>query len=146
VIVYADSSVLVKRYLREAGSDQVRKLLADGATVATGLITRAEVAAALGKAVRVGNLTRAEAEPTLRQFRSQWPFLQRLRITEAVVARADELAWQHGLRGYDAVHLAAAVIWQTGLDRSATLATYDHQLWRAAQNEGFAVWPEALAD
>lgn len=145
MIFYADASVIVKRYLREAGSDQVRTLFAEASLAATALVSRAEVSAALAKSVRVGVLTRGDGESALRQFRAHWPDMFRLRVTEAVAARADELAWRHGLRGYDTIHLATALGWGVGLGEAAALATYDHQLWRAAQSEGFLVWPEALA-
>ena len=145
MILYADSSLLVKRYLTEAGSDQVEALLASPALIGTALIARAEVAAALAKAARLGALTREEAGESLREFRAHWPHLLRIRVSEAVVARADELAWEQGLRGYDAVHLAAALIWQAGLEEGLTVGTYDRQLWQAAQTLGMSVWPETLA-
>ena len=144
MIVYADASLLVKRYLTEAGSDRVEALLVPPTLTGTALITRAEIAAALSKAARVGALTRNEAAKSLHEFRAHWPHLLRLRLSEAVVARADELAWEHGLRGYDAVHLAVALTWQANLDEPLTCATFDHQLWQAAQAQGLSVWPEAL--
>jgi hypothetical protein len=33
-----------------------------------------------------------------------------VQATEVLVARADELAWELGLRGYEAVHLASALV------------------------------------
>ena len=145
MIVYADASLLVKRYLIEAGSEQVIALLTPQTTVGTALISRAEVSAALARAVRVNIITRADAEKSLAEFRSHWPYMLRLRLNEAVATRADELAWEHNLRGYDAVHLAAALIWQSGLDEPLFLGTYDRQLWQAGQNTGLGVWPATLA-
>ncbi|MGH2523161.1 MAG: type II toxin-antitoxin system VapC family toxin [Anaerolineales bacterium] len=144
MILYADASMLVKRYLTEAGSDRVAALLVPPTLAGTALITRAEIAAALSKATRVGALTRNQAAQSLHEFRAHWPHLLRLRLSEAVVARADELAWEHGLRGYDAVHLAVALMWQANLDEPLTFATFDYQLWQAAQAQGLSVWPEAL--
>ena len=143
MILYADASLLVKRYLVEAGSTLVDELLAPPTIIGTALITRAEVAAALAKAARLGVLTRADASQNLSEFRSDWPNILRLRLNEAVAAQADELAWVHGLRGYDAVHLASAFAWQAALDEPLTLGTYDRQLWQAGQNAGLAVWPAA---
>ena len=40
----------------------------------------------------------------------------RVRITEALIGRADDLAWRMKLRGNDAVHLAAAREWQGRLE------------------------------
>jgi len=110
----------------------------------TALISRAEVGAALAKAVRVGVLTREGARETLRVFRREWPDLVRVQVTEWVVARADALAWEHGLRGYGAVHLAAALVWQDALGERVTLAAFDRHLWQAAQAEGLAVFPADL--
>jgi predicted nucleic acid-binding protein len=144
MIVYVDASMLVKRYLTEAGSEQVNALLRPPTRAGTAVVTRAEVAAALGKAVRLGALTRAAAGRSLGEFRRHWPNYLRLRLNEAIVARADHLAWEHGLRGYDAVHLAAALTWQAGLDEPLTLATFDRQLWQVGPSVGLVVWPEAL--
>jgi len=68
----------------------------------------------------------------------------RLRINENLVATAESLAWQYGLRGYDAVHLASAVIWQESLGETVILATYDRQLWGAAALVGLEVLPHQL--
>jgi predicted nucleic acid-binding protein len=144
VILYADTSLLVKHYLTEAGSAQVDAVLTPPTVVGTAVITRAEVSVGLAKATRLGMLTVAEARQSLVEFRSQWPHLLRLRINEAVAKRADELAWDHQLRGYDAVHLAVALTWQVSLDEPLTLGTYDRQLWEAGQQTNLAVWPAVL--
>jgi predicted nucleic acid-binding protein len=49
VILYLDASALVKRYVMEAGSKDVISLTAAAAAVATSLVSRAEVAAALAR-------------------------------------------------------------------------------------------------
>jgi hypothetical protein len=63
---------------------------------------------------------------------------------EPLVARAAALAWEHGLRGYDAVHLAAALVWRETLGEPVTVATYDRELWRGAQASGLQPWPAAM--
>jgi predicted nucleic acid-binding protein len=141
MIVYLDASALVKHYVAEAGSAEVSQLLVRGDVVGTAAISRAEVPAALAKAARTGTLTRDEAEAALQVFRTEWVDLVRLQLTEAVVAQADTLAWDHGLRGYDAVHLAAARFWQSSLGERVTLATYGRQLWQAGDASGLVAWP-----
>jgi len=68
----------------------------------------------------------------------------RLQLTEIIVARADALAWEHGLRGYDAVHLGTALFWQDTIGDPITLATFDRQLWQKGEIAGLMVWPEDL--
>lgn len=144
MIVYLDASALVKRYIAERGSGDVAQLIATADGVGTSLISRAETSAALAKAVRVGVLSRADGAAVLQVFRSEWSQLIRLQATEVVLTRADWLAWDLGLRGYDAVHLASALIWQEGLGEPVTVATYDRQLWEAAGGQGMPVFPEDL--
>jgi hypothetical protein len=60
------------------------------------------------------------------------------------VERAEALAWEYGLRGYDAVHLASALTWQESVGEQIVLATFDEQLWEAAKRAGLKAWPDPL--
>jgi len=144
MIVYLDASALVKRYIVEAGSAEVNHLITDAGATGTSLISRAEVAAAIAKAVRVKVLAHDEAVTALRSFRAQWTDLVRLQLSETVVAQADALAWEYGLRGYDAVHLASALFWQEAMEETIMLATFDRQLWQAGRDAGMLAWPQNL--
>ncbi len=144
MILYLDASAAIKRYVIEPGTAEVHQAIEASSLVGTGLISRAEIAAALAKARRMGVLLPDEAEAALEAFRAEWPDFVRIQITEALVARADSLAWQHGLRGYDAVHLASALVWQEGMDEPVTMATFDRRLWESARQSGLAVFPEDL--
>jgi len=146
VIVYLDASALVKRYVAEAGSDEVASLVDTASVVGTSIISRAEVAAALAKASRMKVVPHREAEAALRAFGDEWTALARLQMTEMLVARAAAVAWDHGLRNYDAVHLAAALLWQDMMGERVTVATFDHQLWRAAHTTALGAWPDGLVE
>jgi len=143
MIVYLDASALVKRYVAEAGSQAVTSLITRADSVGTVVISRVEVAAALGKAIRMKVLKPDEAASALQVFTADWENLIRLQVTEVLVARAAALAWDQGLRGYDAVHLAAAVFWQEILGEPVVLATFDRQLWRGSSISGLIAWPES---
>jgi len=141
MIVYLDASALVKRYVVEDGSEDVKQLLDDADLVGTGLISRAEVPAALKKAVRMKALTLEEAEAAVKVFRSQWGDFVRVQVTESLISKADTAAWEYDLRGYDAVHLASALVWQEAVGESVTLATFDRQLREASKRAGLNVHP-----
>ena len=144
MIVYMDASALVKRYVAESGSEQVNQLVAQASAIGTSVISRAEVAAALAKAVRVGSLTRDQASAALQAFRSQWIDVTRLQLSEVLVARAGSLAWEYDLVWYDSVHLATALFWQEISGGPVVLATFDSQLWEQAQAHGLTAWPDEL--
>lgn len=144
MIAYLDSSVLVKRYARERGSAAVERLILEAEMAGTVLVARAEVAAALGKAARTHALTEREASRALQLFRAQWAELAHVQVTDILVSKADSLAWEYGLRGFDSVHLAAALIWQEAIGEPVTVATFDQQLWEAGQKVGVATWPTSF--
>ena len=66
-------------------------------------------------------------------------------VTDRLLTRAERLAWKHGLRAYDAVQLAAALVCQetiTELDESVLFACFDDELTAAANDEGLRTWPD----
>ena len=110
--------------------------------VATSIVSRAEVAAALARAVRLDLVAEDVARRAQRAFDRDWQDLLRIPVTEALVDRARTLAWNHALRGYDAVQLASALTWQESIGTEVVVGTFDRQLWTAAQQVGMNVWPE----
>jgi len=141
VILYLDASALVKRYIQERESENVNAWIEAAEMVVTGLISRVEVAAAIARAGRMKLISTDDALAALRQFRSEWDSFQRLPITENTVIRGDALAYEHNLRGYDATHLACALIWQETLGMPITLASFDRQLIAAARVVQMAFLP-----
>jgi len=144
MILYLDTSALAKKYVAEAYSTEVAALLGQAELIGASLLTRVELPAAVAKAVRMNWLSATDGERAIKAFRAEWPSLLAVQATESLVARADNLAWEHGLRAYDAVHLAAALIWQAALGEPVTVATFDKQLWQAARAIGLAIWPQLL--
>jgi predicted nucleic acid-binding protein len=102
------------------------------------------MAAALARAVRLNWVARDEAEAAWNDFQDHWLYFARLILTPAALQRAASLAWEFGLRAYDAVQLSAALSWQDGLGAPVVLATFDRELRAAAGRRGLAVWPEEM--
>jgi predicted nucleic acid-binding protein len=142
--LYLDTSALIKRYVEESGSEDVLDWMDRADMIGTALITRAEVASAITRIARINNLDSQVSDKALNKFRFEWNNFNRLPSNEELIARADFLACQHGLRGYDAVHLAAALIWQEALMLPVALATYDQELADAGEKSGLQVLPKNL--
>lgn len=109
---FFDSSALVKRYAREIGTAWMLGLFRRAAAhrLYVARITGVEVAAALTRKLRGAHLTNDEAKRA--RVRLRRDLNTRLRITEitpVMLTDAIDLAETHGLRGYDAVQLAAAL-------------------------------------
>lgn len=146
MIVYWDTSALVKAYVQEAGSSEVLALLGDGtALIGSALITQVEMAAALEKAARFNKLAQRLIAASWQDFLGDWAAFTRIQVSEALIARASQVAFDFKLRGYDALHLAAAMAWQEALAEPVTLATFDRELWLAARQARLDAWPQGLA-
>lgn len=144
MILYLDTSALVKRYVAESGSREVVALIEQADTVGTAALTQVEMASALAKSARLKWIAPEEARTAWQDFLEHWLSFIRIPVSAIILERASGLAWQHGLRGYDAVHLATTLFWQESLGEEVTLATFDLQLWESGQRIGMFVWPESL--
>lgn len=142
MIVYADTSALVKLFVTEEGSQATRDTLAQAWAIGTGLLARAELGAALARGARRGLLSGTEAREARRQLEVVWPTWIHIAVDESLVSRAEGLAWEYSLWGYDAIHLASTLTWQEHLGHEVLLATFDQELWEAARQAGVAAWPE----
>ena len=142
MIVYADTSALVKLFVEEENSAQTRAMLGQAQAMGTGQLSRAELGAALARGARLGYLSESESLEARKRLAAVWHTWIHIVVEEKLVVRAEGLAWEHALRGYDAVHLASALAWQEAVDAKVILATFDQELWQAAKDAGLESWPE----
>lgn len=145
MILYLDTSALVKHYIIESGTREVNDLITNAEVVGSVSLTQVEIASAFSKAARLGWIEFTEAQTAWQHFQDHWLSFVRLTVSGIILERASQFAWQYNLRGYDAVHLAAASFWQDTLDEPIKLAAFDRQLWESAQKLGMAVFPKLLA-
>lgn len=109
-IYFLDSSALVKRYINETGSAWVSELFTPtlGHDFFIAAITGVEIVAAITRRARSGSISAADAAFVCNQLKSDLQTdYQVIEITEEIINSAMALAEKQGLRGYDAVQLAA---------------------------------------
>jgi uncharacterized protein len=107
VTLYLETSSLVKLYVTEAGSEDVRRLVGEANVVATSAVAYAETRAALARLRRERALTTSQLTSVKREFEEQWPAYLALDATNALCRTAGEFAEKYGLRGFDSIHLAS---------------------------------------
>ena len=105
--VYLDTSSLVKLYVTESGSDEIRDLVLEANVVATSAIAYPEARAALARRRRERALSAAAFASAKRALESDWRQYLAIEVTMSLCLRAGELAEQYRLRGYDSVHVAS---------------------------------------
>ncbi len=106
MILYLDTSALVKLFVQEGNSDAIRRAVSESALVTTHAVAYVEACAAFARLAH-----EREDESLFRALRrnldAQWAAWEITAVTESLLHRAADLAARHRLRGYDSVHLAA---------------------------------------
>ena len=141
-----DSSCLVKRYVSEIGSEWVLSITdpVAGNEIYTVRITGVEVISAVSRRKRDGTIVSADAAMVIATLKNDLlNEYQIIEVTEQLVNRAMTLAETYGLRGFDAVQLAAACEVQTLCIASGapplSFLSADRVLNAAAISEGLSV-------
>jgi len=134
VILYLDTSALVKLYVDEPGRERVEAAVRNAERIATVRVTYAEARAAFARQRRERAITARDLRTLVRALDEDWASLAVVEVTEASVRAAADLAERHAIRAYDALQLATAVQLHA---EGATVAfcSFDVQLSRAARRQ-----------
>ncbi len=137
MIVYLDTSSLVKVYVDEEGSQGVVELIDKSTAAATSIVAYAESRAAFARRMREGAFTKTGYKNLVLSFERDWINYAQVKVTQELIHLAGDLAEKHSLRGFDAIHLASAVI----LKKSGVptlFSCYDEKLQNASFLEKLA--------
>jgi hypothetical protein len=134
LITYVDTSTLLKLLIEEDGSEQAALIWDTAESLASATLVIVEGRAALAAADRSGRLTRVQLKRAKADLSGLIEEMNLVEITEGLIELAAELAEGEQLRGYDAVHLAAALTAEAEILTSADAALCD-----AAERRGLHV-------
>ncbi len=139
MILFVDSSALVKLYIAEAGSERMREAAAGEVSVGASILAFAEIHATFARRRREELLVASELEQIRLAFAADWGKLAQVPVGDAVLQLVPRLCERHPLRGADAVHLASALLLrEEGLE--VTFACSDGRLLKAANVEGLEIF------
>ena len=134
MITYVDTSTLIKLIVDEEGSDRAELIWQSADSVASVSLVVVEARAALAAAARGRRLSSDQLHVTKTELAAFVEDLHLVEVTEELIESAAQYAETESLRGYDAVHLAAAV-----LVGAAVLASADRALCGAAERQGLHI-------
>ncbi len=136
MIAYFDTSAVMPLLITEPGSDRAASLWDGADRVVSVRLVCPEARAALAQAERLGRLTARQLRDAVTEFDALFEQIDLVEVDDILARRAGELAEARQLRGYDAVHLAAA---DRVRDPSVVVVAGDGALLAAAAAEGMAV-------
>ncbi|CAM5778172.1 type II toxin-antitoxin system VapC family toxin [Ottowia pentelensis] len=133
MILFADTSALVKLYVQEAYSDAMQALVGEARMLAVSRIAWAETMAAFARRVREQPADAVAIEGLRMRLRADWPAYAVIEVTQPLVELAGDYADTFALRAYDSVQLASARILQEGSSEVFQFACFDARLQKAAK-------------
>ncbi len=131
---YFETSAIVKLVVLEDGSDEAGSLWDASDLVITSRLAYPEARAALAAARRAHRLSESGLREGSLALEGRFQEIDLIEVTPAIARSAGDLAEEHGLRGYDAVHLASALAIDS---QRLVVVTWDRDLAVASHTEGF---------
>jgi len=136
VIAYFDTAAVIPLIIEELSTESCTLMWNESSRVVSTRLLYPEARAALAKAQRMGRLSPSQLRAAVDELDALLVQIDHIEVSEELAQVAGEMAQAHGLRGYDAVHLAAAV---TVADGDLVLVTGDADLAAAAGELGLPV-------
>ena len=121
---YFDTSALVKRYIREPGSQRLRALLRRYRVLSSAIMP-VEVLSAFSRRHAGGDLTAPDFQAIVVQLekdRTHWDLVE---VTAEVLASAEDLVRRTPLRTLDAIHVASVLTIQRAAGLRFAFVTAD---------------------
>jgi len=141
LILFCDTSALVKLYIAEDASREIRELAGRATVVAVSRIAWAEMMAAVARRARESTSDAQTLETVRKRLRADWPHYAVVELTQAIVELAGDYADTFALRACDSVQLAAARSLQELAGEEVQFACFDTRLCKAARTLGMASFP-----
>lgn len=140
MIVYAESSAVLRWLFREAGGTDIQRALAEATKVVTSRFTLLEVRRVVRRAVAVDALPETEGADLLAHLAKVAAHWAVLAMTDDVLARAEGRFPVEPIRTMDALHVASALVLRESVGALAVLSV-DDRVRQNATALGFDVHP-----
>jgi len=135
MILYCDTSALIKRYVMESGTDIVDAAWNEASVVSTSVVAYAEGLAAFHRRHREGYLSQKELKTVSDRFRNDFSRIVLVPVDRHLHPAINDLLRKYSLRGFDVIHLASVLIFSDDSE-DIQFACFDGNLSKAAAKEG----------
>ena len=137
---YFDTSVLLKRYVREKGSSEARRLLRNH-RILTSAVAPTEAISALSRRRSLGEVTANHFAEILSRMKADRAFWELVEVSALVLKEADKVIQKTDLRTLDAIHLASILTFQAASGIQIPIITGDTKQRQAAAHLGLeTIW------
>ena len=139
MIVYLDTSSLVKLYVEEIDSEKIKNFAHNAAVVSTSKIAYAEARAAFVKKQKERGFSPKDLKKIVEDFNRDWESYFVIEITDGLIRFAGDIAEKYILRGFDSIHLASAIHLKNRTSSDVHFSSFDTRLNQSAEKEGIVI-------
>jgi predicted nucleic acid-binding protein len=139
MIVYLDTSSLVKLYVEEMDSQKVKNIAHNAAALSTSKIAYAEARSAFARKQKEDGFSPKVLRKVVEEFNRDWESYFVVEITDGVIRFAGDIAEKYLLRGFDSIHLASAIHLKNKINSDLYFSSHDIRLNQTAEKEGLIV-------
>ena len=93
---------------------------------------------------READITEKTINKTINIFQKDWGSFVRIEVNNDLNEKIDRLVALHPLRGFDAIHLASALIVNERVPETFLFACFDKRLLKEAITEGLKTFPAEI--
>ena len=141
MILYLDTSALLRRYFRESYSDEVISRWRSATHIVTSFVTYAETIASIYRKKREADLPDTLIGRIVDSFHQDWESFIRVEVNSGLNEYIHRIVERYPLRGFYAIHLASAVVIRERLPQDFLFVCFDERLLSAARSERFETFP-----
>jgi predicted nucleic acid-binding protein len=141
MILYLDTSALVKRYFEEPHSREIIARWQASSEIVTSSVAYAEAMAAFQRKKRETEIAYDIILESEKLLRSEWQGFIRIEVNDGLNAVIERVVRKYPLHGFDAIHLASALAVFEQLPDDFLFACFDQNLLKAARAEGMETYP-----
>jgi predicted nucleic acid-binding protein len=139
MIVYLDTSSLVKLYVEEIDSEKIKNVARDAAVISTAKVAYAEARAAFARKQKEDGFSLSVLRKIVEDLNRDWENYFVVEITDGLIRFAGDIAERYLLRGFDAIHLASAIHLKDRMNSEIYFSSYDTRLNQSAEREGIII-------
>lgn len=133
--IYLDTSVFLKLFLNEKGSDKARKLVKENSLLCSAIIA-SECFSALSRRKQNREMDDKTFDQLVNRVKKDLPYIELVKLTDEVLRKTEDVVLRSPARTLDAIHIASALLFRdlTGIELS--FVTSDKKQEEAAKRAG----------
>jgi len=142
MIIYTDSSALIKKYSLEKDSPYVIHCLEKADTIAIFVVGYSEILSAFSRKKRDNDLIEKDFKTLMSEFEEDWESFVLVEVSAELNALVRQILLDFPLCGFDSIHLASAKLLKSITKKEVAFLAYDEKLIAAAETSGLNIKPE----